>query len=215
MVTTASSPGSLIAIEGIDGAGTTTQAHRLVNWLEQRGRPAWFTCEPSAGPVGELLRRFLAGDHAPADPWTIALLFAADRMDHLRREIGPARRDGRVVVTDRYVFSSLAYQSLTVPRDFVVLANREAPPPELTLFIDVPAEVAASRRRARGGPEELFDALDLQRRIATAYRAEAERARNDGQPVAVIDGTLSPDDVFTQIANVVSQVVFPASGRDS
>src|SRR5688572_30541516 len=79
--------GLLIAIEGIDGAGTTTQARRLVEWLEASGRPAHLTREPSTGPIGELLRRMLGGAFAPVDAGAVALLFAADRLDHLAREV--------------------------------------------------------------------------------------------------------------------------------
>src|SRR5690349_6199392 len=101
-------PGSglLIAVEGADGAGTTTQCRRLVDWLRASGREAHLTREPSTGPVGALIRQVLAGTHASFDPTALALLFAADRLDHIAREIAPARDRGAVVVTDRYVLSS-------------------------------------------------------------------------------------------------------------
>ena len=196
-------PPPLIAIEGIDGAGTTTQARRLVDWLVAAGRPAHLTREPSTGPVGQLLRSVLSGGAGAVDPAAVALLFAADRVDHLEREIEPARRAGQVVVSDRYLLSSLAYQGLTVPRAWVAEINRRAPLPELTLLVDVPVEVAAERRRLRGGPEELFDALEVQRRVAEAYRAEAERARAAGLRVVVVDGRPEPDAVFAALAEAV------------
>ena len=197
----------LVAVEGIDGAGTTTQAARLVEWLRSRGRAAHLTREPSTGAIGQELRRVLARAGEPLDPAAVALLFAADRVDHLRREIEPARRAGQVVVSDRYLLSSLAYQSLSVPRGFVAQINRYAPAPELTLLVDVPVEVAAARRRARGGPEELFDALAVQRRVAEAYRAEAASLRAAGERIAVVDGTPPPDEVFAALAREVGALL--------
>jgi dTMP kinase len=185
----------LIALEGIDGSGTTTQAERLGAALDG----ALTTCEPSRGPVGLLLRDLLAGAHAPMDPVAVALLFAADRRDHLAREIEPALAAGRHVVTDRYVMSSLAYQSLSLERAFVAEINARARPADLTILLDVPAEVAEARRRARGGAAELFDRRELQERVAAAYRDEARELLRAGGRVCVVDGALSPDEVHRRI----------------
>lgn len=186
----------LIAVEGADGAGTTTQCRRLVELLEARGQPAHLTREPSTLPVGRQIRAVLGGDPPGFDAAALALLFAADRLDHLRREIEPAIAAGRVVVTDRYVMSSLVYQSLGVPRDFVAHINRLAPPPALTLLIDVTPEVAAARRARRGGPAEIFEADETQRRVIARYREEAEQARGRGERVVQIDGAPDEQTVF-------------------
>lgn len=188
--------GMLIAVEGADGAGTTTQCRRLVEWLVAQGRSAHLTREPSTLPVGRQIRAVLGGDPPAFDPAALALLFAADRLDHLRREIEPAIAEGSVVVTDRYVMSSLVYQSLGVPRDFVREINRLAPPPAIALLVDVPPEVAAARRARRGGPAELFEADELQRRVITRYREEAELARARGERVITVDGTPDEETVF-------------------
>ena len=186
-------------LEGVDGAGTTTQTERLVHALVARGVKAYATREPSDGPIGCELRKILHGAHAPMDKAAIGLLFAADRLDHLQREILPRLAEGIHVVSDRYVMSSLAYQSVDVPRAEVAAWNTRARAADLTLFIDVPAAVAAERRRQRGGPEELFDALAFQQQVASAYRLEAERARAAGEPVVVIDGTPLADTVFAAL----------------
>lgn len=202
--------GTLIAVEGIDGAGTTTQVRRLVEWLTGRGRPSLSTREPSTGAVGQLLRALLRGEQAPIDPAAVALLFAADRVDHVAREIAPALADGKIVVSDRYVMSSLAYQAAAgaLPREFVVAINARAPAPDLTLLVDVPAEIAAGRRSGRGGPDELFDALDLQRRVAAAYLREVERERAAGRAVVTVDGRPSEDQVFAALAEAVARTCF-------
>src|SRR5450755_2888527 len=109
--------GRLVVLEGIDGAGTTTQAARLAARIKQAGTKARTTKEPSDGPVGTLIRHVLTGRivgaKGLAPGWaTMALLFAADRMDHVETEIEPFLAEGGVIVSDRYDASSLAYQSV-------------------------------------------------------------------------------------------------------
>jgi dTMP kinase len=161
--------GVLIVLEGIDGAGTTTQTARLVEALHGRGVPAHRTREPADGPVGRLLREILAGRHAPTDATTLALLFAADRADHLQREVEPALMAGRAVVSDRWYHSSLAYQGAGEERAWIAELNRRARRPDLTIFLRVAPEVAAARRAASRAGDELFDAPAVQRRVADGY----------------------------------------------
>ncbi|MCA9530501.1 MAG: dTMP kinase [Myxococcales bacterium] len=177
-----------MALEGIDGSGTTTQTARLVAALREAGIAAHATCEPSAGPVGALIRQILAGrvvlppeptgqgarQPGPAPSWaSMALLFAADRLDHLDAEVLPALARGRTVVTDRYDYSSVAYQSMSgeggaaIPwlRDI----NRHARRPDLTLVLDIDPSVAAERRALRGGTQELYERAALQQQLAAFY----------------------------------------------
>lgn len=202
--------GLLIAVEGIDGAGTTTQCRMLAEWLRSRGRAAHATREPSTGPIGALLREVLGGRHAPVDRGAVALLFAADRLDHLAREVAPALAGGAVVVSDRYVLSSLAYQSVDLPRDWVAALNARARPADLTILVEVPVATAAARRRARGGADELFDADDFQRKVAAAYRRETERLAADGHRVAFVDGSGGVDEVFAAVRAAAESCVPPA-----
>lgn len=194
----------LIVLEGIDGAGTTTQAQRLSHWLSASGHLVHLTAEPSSGPVGQFLRSLLKQAPGSFDPHALALLFAADRRHHLTAEIQPMQAQGRIVISDRYLLSSLAYQSLTVDRDFVAAANAAAPAPDLTLLIDLPVQAAAQRRRARGGPVELFDDLAVQTAVARAYRQEAQRALDLGQNLVIVDGRPDPDTVFSVLAAAVA-----------
>jgi dTMP kinase len=168
-------------LEGIDGSGTTTQAQILVAALERAGTPARFTHEPSTGPLGRLLRQLLLGGaEGLSRSWDgMALLFAADRLDHVAREIEPALAAGITVVCDRYDLSSIAYQSATAPEGesavpWLQAINQRARRPDLTLVLDVDPEVAELRRTQRGEPAELFERRDLQRRLAELY-ASAER----------------------------------------
>jgi dTMP kinase len=115
---------------------------------------------------------------------TMALLFAADRMDHLDSTVAPALRSGAVVVSDRYDLSSLAYQSVTAHNGpesipWIRELNAQALRPDVTIVIDVPAEIAEERRRARGGTEELFDAREIQSRLASVYARAEELVPHD------------------------------------
>ena len=181
-----------IVFEGLDGAGTTTQAHRLVAALSADGRAAQFTCEPSPGPVGTLIRQALTGrlqlpGGGRLTPSTLALLFAADRCDHLAAEIVPLQRRGVAVVCDRDLLSSLAYQGQELPSRFVADANAQAARPDLTLFLRVSPETALQRRAGRHGGDELYEAQETQRRVAEAYES-AIRQHGADQRVCIIDG---------------------------
>jgi dTMP kinase len=208
--------GAFIVVEGIDGSGSTTIVDRLVGSMKAQRRATYRTCEPSTGPVGALIRQILSHrvvlpNHDSPGWATMALLFAADRLDHLEAEVLPRLREGVSVVSDRYDLSSLAYQTATAPptgagetHDVVAWIrelNRVARRPDLTLVLDVSPAVAATRRAQRGGTKELYEDLDLQARLAQAY-ASAEKLV-PGDRVVHIDGNQSIDVVLaTAIAAV-------------
>lgn len=185
--------GRFIVLEGLDGAGTTTQLERVGASLRAQGHRVLTTRQPSDGPIGTLLRQALTGrlqlpaGAGPLTPESLALLFAADRTDHLAAIVFPALEAGQVVLCDRYVHSSLAYQGAELPMAWVAEINRWAPPADLTLFVDVDVKTAARRRLARGAPEELFEAEASQRRIARRYR-QALELRSRRERVVHLDG---------------------------
>ena len=174
--------GTLIALEGIDGSGTTTQARLLADWLDSappRDNAAHLTQEPSSGPIGLLLRDLLK-DARGCPSSAMALLFAADRVDHLAREIEPKLASGVDVVTDRYVFSSLAYQSVADDLTWVAELNSRAPDADITIYLRVPAEIAETRRGRRGTEPEIYESIGLQRAIAQRYDEMLGRSPADG-----------------------------------
>lgn len=190
------STGRFIVLEGVDGAGTTTQTQALGEALRSRGHIVTTTCQPSPSNIGQLIRSLLRATDDPPDPRALALLFAADRLEHVRRLITPALDRGEVVISDRYVASSWIYQGLACEPAWVREINTYAPWPDLTLVLTIPVEVAAARVRARTStPTELFDALELQRRIAGGYRALV--ADQDLPGVVEINGN-APLDAVTQ-----------------
>jgi len=180
-----------IVLEGIDGAGTTTQTHRLAQRLRHQGCQVVTTCEPSSGPVGNLIRQALGrrlrldgGETVELDWATLALLFAADRTDHVSRCIEPALRSGAYVICDRYDLSSCIYQSLTAPDPeralrWVRELNSQLRRPDITLVLDVNPDVAEVRRAKRGTEPELFERQSLQQRLAMAYQDSQNFVPND------------------------------------
>jgi dTMP kinase len=174
--------GLFIVFEGIDGAGTTTQARLLEERIrrEQPGRPVLVTAEPSTGPIGVQVRQILkervqavtaTGHRQAFDRRSLALLFAADRIDHVKCEIEPLVADGWIVISDRYVLSSLAYQGMDAPPEWVAQINRWAPAPDLQLFVDVPAVRAWERIRSTRPGREIFETPDTLTRVSEAYVA--------------------------------------------
>ena len=193
--------GRFVVLEGLDGAGTTTQTERLAAALRADGRRVVTTREPSDGPIGTLVRQALTGrlglpgGRGPLAPETLGLLFAADRTDHLHARVLPALERGDWVLSDRYVLSSLAYQGADLPMAWVAEVNRLAVPPDLTLFVRVSPRVAAQRRAARGGDKELFEDEQVQRRVAAAYRRAIQKHAKGR--VVEVDGD-QPVDAVTQ-----------------
>lgn len=207
--------GRFIVLEGIDGSGTTTQRERLVTWLRGLGHTVHPTAEPSQLPVGKLIRTLLNAEAGPFDADAMALLFAADRRDHIRREIDPRLADGQIVLSDRYVLSSLAYQtSAGVPRELVYTANffgrdgkNAIRTPDLTLFVEVSGEVAAQRRAQRAGVVEIYDDRATQERVAAAYRREAEALIATGARCEIIDGCGTPDEVEAALRQSITKLL--------
>lgn len=203
------SNGRLIVIEGLDGAGTTTQVKRLAEHLNAKGVRAHPTREPSDGPVGKLIREMLTGNHAIADQslsqGTFGLLFAADRLDHLQREVEPAIAAGTIVVSDRWYHSSLAYQGTGADRDWIATLNGRARRPELTIFLKVRPEVAAKRRAAARRQEELFEQLQMQIEVDAGYEATIKELLAQGERIETIDGEQSEDAVFSAIVKLVGE----------
>jgi dTMP kinase len=200
------SHGFLVVIEGIDGAGTTSQSRSLLENLMIDGLRVHPTAEPSTGPIGKLLREYMAGTHS-CDSTTIGLLFAADRVDHIRREVEPALSSGYVVVTDRWYHSSLAYQGTDTDREWITEINRHAIVPDLTIFLDVSPEVAIDRRDARGsGNPEIYEYIDVLTRVAANYR-DVMSQLSATEPVAVIDGNRPYSEVSAEIYNTVAEAM--------
>jgi dTMP kinase len=207
--------GRFVVLEGIDGSGTTTQVARLAERLRGQGVLVRSTREPSDGPVGVLVRQVLTGrvvvPGGRAPGWaTMALLFAADRMDHVESEIEPFVAQGGVVLSDRYDASSLAYQSVSSGASakeavqWIRSLNRYVRRPDLTIVLDIAPEVAAERCKVRGDVAQLYDQNEVQRALAEFYRELAKHMPNDR--VVVVDASGSVDDVHARVWKAYERV---------
>lgn len=184
--------GRFFALEGIDGSGKSTQLKLLAKRLEEAGVPCLTTCEPTDRPIGKLLRQVLTGQ-VTCDSRVVAPLFAADRLDHLlngENGLCAAVEQGITVLTDRYYFSSYAYQSVDLPLEWVIQANRPCADllrPTATLFIDVSPELALERIAQNRESTELFETKGRLTRTREQYFASF-RLEQDREKVIVIPG---------------------------
>lgn len=209
----AGDPGRLIALEGVDGSGKTTQARRLAQTIE-----AVLTFEPGATALGRVLRTVLLDERAPAPlARAEALLMAADRAQHVTEVIRPALAAGNWVVTDRYAASTLAYQGFGRGLEAAGLGRvvdwaADGLAPDLNVLIDVPLEVARARL-ARAAPDRL-EGLD--EAFFTRVR-EGYRSLVSGSPEAwaVVDGTAPPGAVAAEVFAVVSERLGWTPGEDT
>ena len=209
--------GLFIVLEGVDGAGTTTHTGLLADTLRGRGLPVTATREPSDGPVGGMIRQILSGrvvvpgisGNRPSSWSTMALLFAADRLDHLEATVHPNLMDGVTVLSDRYDYSSVAYQSITgggEPEtvDWVRTINQHARRPDLTIVLDVSPEEAGRRRDERDTGREIYDGAELQTMLGAFYRDIEKHFPADN--VVHIDGMRSVEEVAEDVHAAVRKV---------
>jgi dTMP kinase len=193
--------------EGGDGSGTTTQIEFLRRRFTGPGLPPLHTtCEPTDGPIGVLIRRILKGE-ITLRPETTARLFAADRNEHLYGSEGVAERCGRgeLVVSDRYVPSSLVYQGIDCGEDLPASLNKAFPAPELLIFFDLDSETALKRIASR--PErDIYERADFQTRVRSRYKALLPRYGDAGVRVACIDASLPPEEVAEQVWRAVRKM---------
>ena len=194
----------LIVLEGIDGAGTTTQARRLVERIRSSGLSAWSTSEPTNSPIGQLLRRVLAGE-VQVTPETTAYLFASDRWEHVYGSGGIIEHHdaGDVVICDRYFYSSLVYQSIQCDGDLVAQLNSRFPHPGLLIFVDLAAELS-EQRLANRKHREIYEQTDIQTAVRRNYLHEISAAE-EATDVVTISGSDEEAEVHGNIWEAVAR----------
>lgn len=187
--------GFFIVLEGIDGSGKTTQARWLAEALRQKGYEVVLTREPSDGPLGRRLRRYLAASPRRLSSELELAWFLADRRDHVETIIRPALEQGKVVISDRYYYSSAAYQGARGldPEAILRLNEAFAPRPDLVLLLEVPVAEALRRRGQMHGPPQLSEAREYLERVQASYR------RLGGGTVHRLDGGLPPESVHRRL----------------
>ncbi len=197
--------GTFICVEGLDASGKTTQTKLLVRNLRKGGFNAVYTTEPSKGHVGRLIRRHLLAGENRLSVVLEALLFAADRIDHLEREVLPAMKEHKIMVSDRYLYSSLAYQGAAgLELLWIEQINMWAMKPDFTIFIDVPPDVVLKRLKRK---KSVMETLHNQQRVRDIYLKLVK-----GHNLCVIDGNRPKAKVAQEILKAV--VTF-LSARDA
>lgn len=184
-----------IVFEGIDGAGTSTQIKKLCSRDPKTLIP---TAEPTDRATGRFLRQMLAGDFK-VDERTSAYLFAADRCEHLYGDGGVEEllKAGKIVVSDRYFFSSLAYQSATCGNEIPRLVNSPFPLPEVLFYFEINPEISLKRVESRSGAKEIYEKIEYQKKTAALYeKVISEYEDNkEGMTVVRIDATKSIEEI--------------------
>jgi dTMP kinase len=166
--------GAFICIEGLDGCGKTTQAKLLVKKL-RKSHNAIYTAEPSHGRIGAFIRKSCLYGEKRLSSAIEALLFAADRLEHVENKVLPALRQGRLVVSDRYVYSSLAYQGAAgLTLEWIERINEHALLPDFAIFIDVDPKIVMQRLKPK---KSVMENLETQRRVRQMYLSYVEKGK--------------------------------------
>ena len=158
--------GIFIVIEGLDGSGKTTQAAILAEKFFKTYN-VLLTAEPSSGKIGKFIRECYLYENERLPTEAEALLFAADRIEHMHNEVKPALDKGKLVICDRYIYSSLAYQgSAGLSLDWIKTINTRSLQPDLSVFIDVSPEKVLERLQRK---KSVMETLDTQRKVREVY----------------------------------------------
>lgn len=197
--------GVLIALEGVDGVGKSTLAAALGATLARFGRPVLLTQEPTNGPIGRKVRKYLAETDRRLTADQELALFQADRREHVEHCLGPALDRGWVVITDRYYYSSAAYQGAMGLDPQVIIAQSEvfAPRPDLAVILTLPLPKALERRlQGRGGRVQVSEDMGYLEKVAAIYDTFA------GPHLRRLDAAASPSQVLGQLV-VLTLAVLP------
>ncbi len=190
----------LIAFEGIDGSGKTTHSKKLYFKLREMGYSSDWTAEPTDGPIGNIIRKALE-EGLELDVRILALLFAADRIYHIEK-INPLLRKGKIIISDRYLLSSLAYQGSELPMDWIYSLNRWVRMPDLVIYLDLEPEDAIKRLRSK----EKYHIVDKLRKVRETYLKLIDTDPWKGRTY-IVDTSGHEDDVFRKILDITLSVL--------
>lgn len=190
-----------IVIEGLDGSGTTTQLNNLTDYLTSNNIKHKRTFEPTDMKTGLFLRKVLSGE-IPLEQESRAYIFAADRNEHIYGKndgIISLLKKNQYVICDRYLFSSIAYQSIDADPQLVMDLNSRFPLPEYLIFIDVPVEECQRRLKMRDSQKDIYDDIESQKKVLEYYGVSIEHFKDSKMKVIHIDGTQNPSDITEEI----------------
>jgi dTMP kinase len=199
-----------IAFEGIDGSGKSTQVKLLSYNLKNAGHKVHLTAEPTEGPIGKMIRDIFS-HKMEADHRVIGGLFIADRLDHLlNKQNGILKKleEGYTVITDRYYFSSYAYQGTHMPLEWVIEANSMAANllrPDINIYIDIDPKASMDRLNSDRPAMELYETVENLHNVRSKYMEAIEQLKLK-ENVFVLDGNRAPHIIAADIWNEVSNI---------
>jgi len=193
--------------EGGDGSGTTTQLALLAERLKIAGKPAFFsTFEPTDGNIGKLIRCALKNE-LTLKPQTLAMLFAADRNEHIYGKDGILEHTNRgfLAVSDRYVLSSLVYQGIECGDELPMALNSPFPAPETLIFFDIEPEIALERMKNRAS-HEIYEYREFQAKVREKYKSLLGMYSENGVRVETIDASKTTEEVADRVWSIMAQM---------
>lgn len=205
--------GLFITLEGLEGSGKTTQQKYIVNELRDRGLDVLLTREPGATRLGKKIRQLLLDpDWSEMTPRAEILLFAADRAQHVEEVVRPALNEGKIVISDRYFDSNLAYQGYGRGLDIEIVRKInlwavDYLKPDLTFFLDLPVEIGLARARAQT-VDKLGDRLEREElNFYKKIRAGYLKLAQESERFRVIDATRSIENVRLDILQIIEEMI--------
>ena len=198
---------NFVVFEGGDGSGTTTQINLLAERLKNTGKPVFYqTFEPTESQIGRLIRSALKKE-LPLQPQTLAMLFAADRNEHLYGKNGIIDHisKGEFAVSDRYALSSLVYQGIECGDELPSFLNSPFPAPEITFFLDIDPKIALERMKQRS-ELEIYEYREFQEKVREKYKNLIIKYRKAGARVEIIDASKTAQEVADLVWSVLSEM---------
>ena len=203
--------GRFIVIEGIDGAGKTTQAELLESHLQSLGRRVWRTAEPTPFPTGVSLRQALGGKIKKTE-CEMAVMFVLDRIAHNIHPTEGIRAildDGQDIICDRYYYSTLAYQGHSTDYEWTKRMNIDCPEirrPDACIYLDLTPEESLSRISKGRESVEIYENLEKLTEVRNAFHTAIEDLRGDGEKIFIVSANRSVEEISDEIFKIIREI---------
>ena len=204
--------GKFIVVEGLDGPGKTTQIKILAEYIKAKGKDAEITAEPTAHPTGKLIRRILSGE-VKTTPWSLAALFLSDRIVHNTADDGIEKMlsDGKTVISDRYYYSTFAYQGHETDLNWAMNMHFSCPEvrkPDLVLFLTMAPEKCVERIRANRPDEaiEIYENVESLTKISRQFDTVFEKLK-DRENIVYIDADGTIEEVSQRLFDAYEKYI--------
>ena len=197
--------GKFIVFEGIDGAGKSTQVALLTERLSSLGYDVHLTAEPTAAPSGKAIREALSGSVKKSE-CEMATMFVLDRIAHNKDEIAPLTDGGKIVISDRYYYSNLAYQGQTTDYEWVKTMNLRCPDirrPDLCVYLDLLPEQSLARIKARNEALEIYENIEKLTHVRNSFLSVIDDLKKEGEKIFIVSADRAPEDIANEIFDIV------------